>query len=93
MALIFKELAKDLASGDVFNVLVRYGKVDTWSCDSAEASSCRAHDGKETNDDYAAALPDPSYFVWEGELRDGHAASIFLRTSGLSKPFVSKSGL
>jgi hypothetical protein len=93
MALVFKELAKDLAPGDVFNVLVRYGKVDTWSCDSAEASSCRAHYGKEmTNDEYATAVPDPGYFVWEGEERDGHVASIFVRTSGLSKPFVSKSG-
>ena len=83
-----KNLAKDLTSDQLFNILVRYGKVDSWNCQGADASSCSAHYGKQNPTDYSNAVNYPAYFVWENELTDGHAGTIFIRQAKISLPYV-----
>jgi hypothetical protein len=90
MAFELKSMAKDLPSDQWLNILVRYGKVDSWNCQGSEASSCSAHYGKEIPTDYSKAVPFSSYLVWEIETVDGHNASIFIRNAKISLPFMKK---
>jgi len=83
-----KNMAKDLSPDQLMNVLVRYGKVDSWNCQGEDSLSCSAHYGKEFPTDYSKAVSFPSYLVWENELIDGHGATVFIRSAEISLPFV-----
>jgi hypothetical protein len=83
-----KNMAKGLSPDQLIAVLVRYGKVDSWNCQGADASSCSAHYGKEIPTDYSQAVSFPSYLVWENEPIDGHGVTVFIRSAEISLPFV-----
>lgn len=84
----FKKVAKDLSEGDLLNIRLRHEKVDSWNCFGDDASSCHATYGKKVSTDYSEAVNYQSYFVWEGELVDGHNASIFIREAKISLPYL-----
>lgn len=83
-----KAMAKDLNDDQLLNILVRYGKVDSWNCQGSEVSGCKAYVREEIPSDYSEAVPYFSYFVWEIPAVDGHNASIFLRSTTASPPFA-----
>lgn len=85
----FKNMATDLKSDQLLNILVRCEKVDSWNCDGAIAASCKARYGKSVSTDYSAALSAKSYFLWENEMVDGHNAAIFVRSTKISFPFLN----
>ena len=91
MAYELKTMALDLETDQLLNVLIRYGKVDSWNCQGAEASSCTARYGKLVQTDYSEAVKFPSYLVWENQPVDGHTVSIFIRNATISFPFVKDS--
>jgi hypothetical protein len=84
-----KSMAKDLRDDQLFNILIRYGKIDSWNCEGAEASSCGARFGQNISSDYSEAVPFPSYFIWENEMPDGHQGTIFIRSAKISFPFAT----
>jgi len=84
-----KTIATDLKEGDIFNILVRYEKVGSWNCQGADADSCSARNGKPVPSDYSNALKWSHYFMLEDSIMNGHQGSIFLRSTGVSFPFVS----
>jgi hypothetical protein len=88
MGFELKAMAKDLGDNDLLNILVRYGTVTAWTCQGAGFGKCGVHNGKEILTEYSQALPVDSYFVWEGESVDGHNASVFVRSSKASFPFI-----
>jgi hypothetical protein len=73
---------------ELFTILVRYGKVDSWNCQGPEASDCKARYGNEVPSDYSKAVSFPSYFLWDTEVTDGHNATVFIRAAKISLPFV-----
>lgn len=81
-----KTLASDLGNDQLLNILVRYGKVDSWTCEGSDP--CTSHYGKPVQSDYSEAVKFPSYLVWENQPIDGHTASIFIRAAKISFPFV-----
>lgn len=83
-----KQMATDLQSDQLFNILVRYGRIGAWTCHGAESSSCGARYGKKISSDYSEAVSFSSYFVWENELIDGHGATVFIRDAKISFPYV-----
>ena len=83
-----KSMAKDLRDDQLLNILVRYETVNAWNCQGTDVSGCKAYYGNAIPTDYSKALATNSYFVWEGELVDGHNASVFVRTAQASFPFV-----
>lgn len=83
-----KNMAKDLNEGELFSIRLRHEKVDSWNCFGAEPSSCYASYGKKKPTDYSQAVKYPSYFIWEGQLVDGHDASIFVRRAEISLPYI-----
>jgi hypothetical protein len=81
-------MAKDLSSDQVFNILIRYGRGDSWHCEGKERAVCKAYYGAAIPSDYSKAVDVPFYFLWENRVVDGHTASIFIRSASVSVPFA-----
>ncbi len=85
-----KSMATNLNEDQIFNILVRYEKVDSWNCQGVDASSCFARYGKKLPTDYSMAENWNMYFLQEDALKDGHLGTIFIRSTRVSFPLIRK---
>lgn len=84
-----KTLAKDLGTNDLLNILVRYGKLDSWHCEAGSGQQeCKIWRGKHLSTDYSNAVGYEQYFLLENPNVDSHNATIFLRSATPSLPFL-----
>lgn len=84
-----KAMAKELPEGSILNILVRYGKSEAWNCRESHRRSCKAYRSIDRDSPYVHAVSFANYFVWELPDKDGHSASVFLRSTTASSPLVN----